>query len=130
MGANDAREMLEAAKDDNAILERALRAAWVAEKAVRALHQQEQFGDCVEDGQRFPCSTIRVMDYASTQVQHESDRLPKFIEPLVLTAVLETRTPPAAAEWLLRWFAASPARRADLEAEILHDHESRPGVTG
>ena len=32
-------------------------------RAVRMIHQKEQFGDCVEDGERFPCKTIRVLDW-------------------------------------------------------------------
>ena len=32
-------------------------------RAVRMIHQKEQFGDCVEDGERFPCKTIQVLDW-------------------------------------------------------------------
>ena len=32
-------------------------------RAVRMIHQKEQIGDCVEDGERFPCKTIRVLDW-------------------------------------------------------------------
>lgn len=35
----------------------------VALVAIRAIHQREEFGDCVEDGEVYPCKTIRVLDW-------------------------------------------------------------------
>lgn len=29
---------------------------------IRATHEREQFGDCVEDGERFPCRTLRAVN--------------------------------------------------------------------
>lgn len=33
------------------------------ERAIRTLHAKEMFGDCVEDGDPFPCHTIRVLNW-------------------------------------------------------------------
>lgn len=30
--------------------------------ALRAVHVEEQFGDCVEDGDPYPCQTIQLLD--------------------------------------------------------------------
>ena len=73
MGVNDAVEMLEVAKSECVRLERevaALSAAasrelarmTSADSTLRGIHQMELFGDCVEDGQRFPCQTIQVLN--------------------------------------------------------------------
>lgn len=34
--------------------------------AIRTLHEREQFGDCVEDGEAFPCKTVRILDWEPT----------------------------------------------------------------
>lgn len=31
--------------------------------AIRLLHSVEEFGDCVEDGEPYPCKTIRILDW-------------------------------------------------------------------
>lgn len=31
--------------------------------ALRLVHAKEEFGDCVEDGEPFPCKTIRILDF-------------------------------------------------------------------
>jgi hypothetical protein len=38
------------------------------EAGIRALHTKEQFGDCVEDGEEYPCPTIKVLDYNALEV--------------------------------------------------------------
>jgi hypothetical protein len=43
------------------------------ELAVRMLHQKEMFGDCVEDGDPWPCKTIRVLDWRPDSGQKESE---------------------------------------------------------
>lgn len=30
--------------------------------AIRRVHLREQFGDCVEDGEPFPCQTVRILN--------------------------------------------------------------------
>jgi len=73
MGVNDAAEMLEVAKVECVRLERALaevvavadRELWrgqTMDSSLRELHKMELFGDCVEDGQRFPCHTVQALD--------------------------------------------------------------------
>jgi hypothetical protein len=32
------------------------------ESTLRVIHAREEFGDCVEDGDPFPCRTIRLLD--------------------------------------------------------------------
>lgn len=41
----------------------ALLALQEKELAIRMLHTKEDFGDCVEDGDPWPCKTIRVLDF-------------------------------------------------------------------
>lgn len=37
---------------------------WEArERALREIHAREEFGDCIEDGEPYPCKTIRVLDW-------------------------------------------------------------------
>lgn len=36
------------------------------ERAIRMIHTEEMFGDCVEDGEPYPCKTIRVLDWKKT----------------------------------------------------------------
>ena len=31
--------------------------------AIRQVHAVEMFGDCVEDGEQYPCKTIRILDW-------------------------------------------------------------------
>ena len=31
--------------------------------AIRTIHRREEFGDCVEDGELFPCRTVQVLDW-------------------------------------------------------------------
>jgi len=31
--------------------------------AIRMIHQPEMFGDCVEDGEPYPCKTVRILDW-------------------------------------------------------------------
>lgn len=33
------------------------------ERAIRIIHQKEMFGDCVEDGEVYPCKTIQILDW-------------------------------------------------------------------
>lgn len=37
------------------------------EKAIRMLHDKEMFGDCVEDGEVYPCKTIQVLDWRPSE---------------------------------------------------------------
>lgn len=42
--------------------------------ALRVVHAKEEFGDCVEDGEPFPCKTIRVLDFTpSTDTEGVAD---------------------------------------------------------
>lgn len=36
------------------------------ELAIRMLHREEQFHDCEEDGDPYPCKTVRVLDWRPT----------------------------------------------------------------
>lgn len=37
---------------------------WEArERALRKLHAKEEFNDCVEDGEPYPCKTIQILDW-------------------------------------------------------------------
>jgi hypothetical protein len=60
MGVNDDREMLDVAQATVAELDRKL-------VALRRIHTAEQFGDCVEDGDPYPCATIRILDRTTTR---------------------------------------------------------------
>ncbi len=73
MGVNDAAEQLEVAIEECVRLEREVAALSAqasrelarmmsADSTLRGIHQMELFGDCVEDGQRFPCQTIQVLN--------------------------------------------------------------------
>jgi hypothetical protein len=42
----------------------------VREYMLRKVHEREQFGDCVEDGEPYPCATIRILDHDFTEVNH------------------------------------------------------------
>lgn len=64
MGNNDAAEQLEVARAECVRLELELSTGQSAARTVRAIHAREMFGDCVEDGQPFPCRTIRTLDIA------------------------------------------------------------------
>jgi len=34
------------------------------------VHQKEIFGDCVEDGEQYPCKTVRILDWVPIQEQN------------------------------------------------------------
>lgn len=38
-----------------------------AEQAIRLIHTEEMFGDCVEDGDPYPCKTIQILDWLHAQ---------------------------------------------------------------
>ena len=35
--------------------------------AIRLVHQKEIFGDCVEDGEQYPCKTVRILDWVPSE---------------------------------------------------------------
>lgn len=41
--------------------------------ALRRVHTKEEFGDCVEDGEPYPCPTIRAIDLVAGPVAQDSD---------------------------------------------------------
>ena len=40
--------------------------------SLRRVHTKEQFGDCVEDGEHFPCRTVRVLDLVTGSAAGEA----------------------------------------------------------
>lgn len=40
---------------------------------LRRVHAKEQFGDCVEDGERYPCQTVRMLDLVTGTVIDEAE---------------------------------------------------------
>ncbi|WP_104128216.1 hypothetical protein [Cryobacterium sp. Y57] len=40
-------------------------------RALRMIHTEEQFGDCVEDGERFPCKTISILDWVPAEKDND-----------------------------------------------------------
>lgn len=38
---------------------------------LREIHAREEFGDCVEDGEPFPCKTVRVLDFMDREGQSD-----------------------------------------------------------
>ncbi|WP_433673786.1 hypothetical protein [Microbacterium gorillae] len=42
-------------------------------RALRGIHQKEIYGDCVEDGDVFPCKTVRAMNIIAGPAADESD---------------------------------------------------------
>ena len=38
-----------------------------ANAALRVIHVREEFGDCVEDGEPFPCRTVQVLDFVAAR---------------------------------------------------------------
>lgn len=41
--------------------------------AIRNLHEKELFGDCVEDGETFPCKTVRILDWEPTDAAETTE---------------------------------------------------------
>jgi hypothetical protein len=87
MGNNDAAEMLEVAKEECVRLERELAVVGSfasrelarmqsTDAALRGIHVMELFGDCVEDGQRFPCRTIQVLNVVRAHTPPAVSELP------------------------------------------------------
>lgn len=50
-----------------------------AHAKIRELHAIEMFGDCVEDGQKYPCRTIQVLTVL--EAASESSRKPPGLSP-------------------------------------------------
>lgn len=115
MGANDAAEMLEVAKQETVRLERALTAAHKAEIAIRSRHALEQFGDCVECGQKFPCVTVQILDTAAAHVTATTSR---FLTETVILALLAQYGPVQIAEWIDAWFTSPEDIRSDMEMNL------------
>lgn len=45
---------------------------WAAkERAIRRLHSPDIVNDCIEDGDPYPCNTIRVLDWNPLEADHE-----------------------------------------------------------
>ena len=40
-------------------------------RALRMIHIEEQFGDCVEDGERYPCKTISILDWVPAEKEND-----------------------------------------------------------
>lgn len=43
---------------------------------IRRVHQVETFGDCVEDGEPYPCRTIRILDHDFTSTHIHTEETP------------------------------------------------------
>ena len=87
MGNNDVAEQLTVAIEDCIRTERALAAMETlfsgelarmqsTDAVLRGIHVMELFGDCVEDGQRFPCRTVRVLNVVRAHTPPAVSELP------------------------------------------------------
>lgn len=42
---------------------------WQFSATLRAIHAREEYGDCVEDGDPYPCRTIRLLEMIEPTTQ-------------------------------------------------------------